>query len=569
MVAISEVPDETPATEAEANLGVREFKSEFDTASAVLDIGLSTEHRPDAISLDYHTCYTLGPVQIGDFSAGPIDRAWRVRCTGNVVYRARLNDDRTDFDPEQVLFQFAGVAPTEIDAAFDQAARILVCMERATGIEGQPELWIYYFDPFAADYILTKFGNGRTPRAVLDDVQDSSNADILVFYMNDNVGMCYRQQRDRYAVEYIVTGTVPVAVDTSGMTVVGPVTFSYPSPFDSISGYLGQQFASGINSTLRLAFSSGTPTVYPSTTKFAGALSGGGNPSNPADAGKGGAVEINFSTPVNFVEIEMNNSTFDGAVAVAYDANYKVLGRHIFTHTVGGVAQLAQLASAGIKYLYLAASATDVTTWDNLRYSTSPLPVVADDVWPPASNIFIEDVYRSTDHRVNILYSVHNPATGTYALKSKSTALYPFALDFESWQMRNTVPQASDVHKVFIYALPPGELDPVGNAPDGHTEYDLWQLLSVLPISGILINPISLIDHTLYDKDSWQMFTVVPQSGTVPVVLFFHTLYDIDNWQLFQATPQSGILVLVVIVHTLYDIDAWKLTTTPQSGILA
>lgn len=569
---VVEQPDDTPATEAEANYGVREFRSELAADTVVLDSGLSLERRPDAISLDYLTCYTMGPVQVGDFSAGPVDRPWRIRAVGNVVYRSRLNDARTDFEDDVELFRFTGVVPTEIDAAFDQAARVLICMERASGSGGQSELWIYYYDPFAADYILTKFGVGRTPRAVLDDAQDSVNADILVFYMNDAVGMCYRMQRDRYATEYIVTGTVPVAVDTTGMNVVGPVLWNYPGPADSLSGYSGYTSAVGAGVTLRSSLGNSAPGIYSPlpNAKFSGYLDRSVLHAGEGGLGivPGGGFEITFSTLVNFVEIVMNDSTFDGAVMVARDVNYNELGRHTFTKTVAGADQLAQLAFAGIKYLNVSASATDTTTWKNLRYSADPLPVVGPDVWPPSPLIFLEDVYRSTDRRVNVLYSVHDPVTGTYELRSKSTVLYPVNLDVDSWQMLQTLPQLSDLHRVLLYAMQTGGLTPEGVAPDAFLDIDNWQMFQVLPQSGIIVAPV--ITHTLYDVDAFQMFTALPQSGLLPVVIIVHTLYDIDSFQMLPALPQSGTITLVVIVHTLYDIDSWQmLATLPQSGTLA
>lgn len=561
-MAIVEQPDDTPATEAEANLGVREFKSELAAATVTLDNGLSLERRPDAISLDYLTCFTMGPINVGDFSAGPVDRPWRIRCIGNNVFRSRLNDDRTDFEDDQLLFSFAGVSPTEIDAAFDQAARVLVCMERPSGQDGLPELWIYYYDPFAADYILTKFGVGRTPRAILDDAQDSSNADILVFYMNNDVGLCYRQQRDRYATEYIVTGTVPTAVDTSGLNIVDLV-WNYSGPADSISGYLGYPSVQANNAILRSV--GGTPALHdaPPSNWYVGII----DAANPlVNKLQGYAAYITFTVPVNFFEAELVSALQNGCAIIAYDVNGVELGRKTFVSS--GAPQIGQLAYTGIKTVLLSSDQFKAGTWRNMKYSTDSLPVIAPDAWPPAPLIFLEDVYRSTDRRVNVLYSVHDPIAGTYKLQSKSTVLYPFNIDTESWQMLHTLPQASQVPKVVFYALPVGDLTPEGAIPEAYLDPDNWQMLSALPQNSLLVSIV--ITHTLYDIDNWQMLATLPQSGSLPVVIVSHTLYDIDNWQMLPTLPQSGTLPVIVIFHTLYDTDNWQmLATLPQSGILA
>jgi hypothetical protein len=195
--------DDVPVNLGGISVTSKEFQAEWADPESRLDDGLSIDRRPDAISFDYLNCYSLGPIQLGDFSAGPVNRPWRIRASGGIIYSSRQGDDGI-FEPEEIVFTFSGTGATEIDAAFDQSAHILVCMERATGVGGSPEIWIYYYDPFLVDYALTNFGAGRTPRAILDDILDSANADILVFYLADSVGMCWRQQRERYLTERVV-----------------------------------------------------------------------------------------------------------------------------------------------------------------------------------------------------------------------------------------------------------------------------------------------------------------------------------------------------------------------------
>jgi hypothetical protein len=165
----------------------------------------SLDRRPDAISSDYSFAYTFGPVQLSDFSQGLLNRAWRIRADNNLgsVLLSRANDANTDWEPETVLFNYAGAPVVEVDAAFDQQGRVFVCCERSSGVAGASELWFYYFNGLVGDYTLENFGPGRTPRAILDSPLDPAIADVLVFYADDaNDRISYRQQRDRYQVVY-------------------------------------------------------------------------------------------------------------------------------------------------------------------------------------------------------------------------------------------------------------------------------------------------------------------------------------------------------------------------------
>lgn len=185
--------------------GYREFKADFDTATHVKDSGLSLERRPDAISYDYLEAFSRGPLDIGDSSAGPINRTWRVHTDGYSVFYERENLLHNGYDPEQLLFSIPDDTPPilELDVSFDQNARILVCAERATGTGGALELWLYWFDPFAASFVFTSFGEGRSPKVLLDDLVSIFESDLLVFYCKDSTGvLCYRMQRDRYQTEY-------------------------------------------------------------------------------------------------------------------------------------------------------------------------------------------------------------------------------------------------------------------------------------------------------------------------------------------------------------------------------
>src|SRR5690606_26034351 len=79
----------------------------------------------------------------------------------------------------------------------------VVCMERATGVSGASEVWIWFYDPTIPGMVLRNFGAGRTPRALLDRPLEVPDSDVCVFYVADQGRIAYRQQRDRYAVEIL------------------------------------------------------------------------------------------------------------------------------------------------------------------------------------------------------------------------------------------------------------------------------------------------------------------------------------------------------------------------------
>jgi hypothetical protein len=206
-------PDDIPLSTGNYSTFERQFQGQFNTISAV-NTGTSVLRRPDAVSLDYLVAFTLGPVAVGDVSQGPIAFIWRVRVDNsiNTVYVTRAQGNT--WGPESVLFTFSGEPIIELDTAFDQSGRVLVCAERATGGGNTSEIWIYWFNPFTSLFEFDDFEAGRTPRALLDNPSDLANSDIQVFFMSDSgsVGIVYRQQRDAYAIVHTTPVTTAINI---------------------------------------------------------------------------------------------------------------------------------------------------------------------------------------------------------------------------------------------------------------------------------------------------------------------------------------------------------------------
>lgn len=160
---------------------------------------ISLTKRPDAISFDYLYAFTTGPVDFLNADEGLFARAWRVRCDNDLkkIFISRANADNTDWEPEIELLTFVGDPFDEVDIAFDQQGNVAVSGSRGT------EIWLYFYDPTIPGYAFTLIAEGRTPRIALDNPFGEGDTDVLLFYVNaTNDSIVYRQQRDRYEIEY-------------------------------------------------------------------------------------------------------------------------------------------------------------------------------------------------------------------------------------------------------------------------------------------------------------------------------------------------------------------------------
>lgn len=106
------------------------------------------------------------------------------------------------------------VVPSYIDIAFDQNDRFFL-----SWLEDDDKIKIYWYDPLISNYTITEIAQGTNPCCQLDDYRAIfiPNSDILLVYQREN-NVFYRQQRDRYLVEYAVPHNFSaVEIDTCGM----------------------------------------------------------------------------------------------------------------------------------------------------------------------------------------------------------------------------------------------------------------------------------------------------------------------------------------------------------------
>ena len=164
---------------------------------------LSTVSRPAPLSggransITNKIDYEEGPVDIEDSSQGLRVQTWKGQVYDQGVFLEDVTGNRTD-----VLIQ---PNITEMSFTFDQNAKPIIVYV----LYGQTKLW--WFDTAVNDRVITDFGAGLlSPRLFLDDKRSmaSSINDVLLGYVRIG-NLYYRQQRDRYAVEYLLaTGVV-------------------------------------------------------------------------------------------------------------------------------------------------------------------------------------------------------------------------------------------------------------------------------------------------------------------------------------------------------------------------
>lgn len=170
----------------------REFQSQFADGNTE---GTSWIRRPDAISASYLQALSPGPRALNDPTEGLLVKGWYVRADnleGKVYIAGAKADIRLGWEEEQLLFEYTGADIAELDFAFDQNGAPMVVMERTDG-----HLWIRYYKPSVAGFVLEDFGAGLCPRVILDDPIKVGTSDLLVFYKAGGT-LQYREQNDLY-----------------------------------------------------------------------------------------------------------------------------------------------------------------------------------------------------------------------------------------------------------------------------------------------------------------------------------------------------------------------------------
>lgn len=135
----------------------------------------------------------MGGVALNDPSQGLMVKPWRAFADGAGNVFVESEDDPP-------VFQFAAPGITTISLTFDHNMEPFVAFTQPDGTK------FYWFDTFDSMHKITALPLGSSwPRASLDDKRQISSAtsDIILAYIRDG-NLYFRQQRDRYLIEYLL-----------------------------------------------------------------------------------------------------------------------------------------------------------------------------------------------------------------------------------------------------------------------------------------------------------------------------------------------------------------------------
>ena len=149
---------------------------------------------PDGIERSvYTTDQELGGIALSDASQGLQVQVWTITYVNEdvIVIPADTGSPTT-------LFTLTGI--TEINLSFDQNMNVFV----AYVMEGQA--WYYWYDPIPQTFLHQIMASDvDNPRCCMDDkrIEVVDSSDILLAYTRGD-NLYYREQRDRYTVEYLL-----------------------------------------------------------------------------------------------------------------------------------------------------------------------------------------------------------------------------------------------------------------------------------------------------------------------------------------------------------------------------
>ena len=142
--------------------------------------------------------YENGGIAIQDASKGLNYQVWKAYIDINDVILS------SDTQPEFVAYTAVGIE--EISFTFDRNMNFTLAFVQ----NGEAKL--YWYDSAIAGMTVTNFGTAvSSPKVTHDDKRDleSSSSDVIFAYVK-NGNLYYRQQRDRFATEYLLMEGVSV-----------------------------------------------------------------------------------------------------------------------------------------------------------------------------------------------------------------------------------------------------------------------------------------------------------------------------------------------------------------------
>lgn len=158
--------------------------------------------------------YELGGVAIQDTSEGLEVQGWFCYLDPDTdkIYLCPVDS----VTPIEIAEQ---VGVIELSVAFDQSMRWVLALLLESG-----DLKFYWYDTVIADYTITTFTDIVSVKTTLDDKRPlqilRDNTDVILTYIKSDNNLYYRQQRDRYEIEYLLYEDCPPnnRISNFGMT---------------------------------------------------------------------------------------------------------------------------------------------------------------------------------------------------------------------------------------------------------------------------------------------------------------------------------------------------------------
>lgn len=138
--------------------------------------------------------YVMGGLAIGDASAGREVQVWNVAYNGaNITVRPEVG---------AVAFSMAQSDVQSVSLAFDNNMGLAIAWTTSSGAN------LYYFDTLTTAYTTQFFPGITSCRVCVDDARDfyAAQSDVIFSYTLSNT-LYYRQQRDRYDIQYTIGAT--------------------------------------------------------------------------------------------------------------------------------------------------------------------------------------------------------------------------------------------------------------------------------------------------------------------------------------------------------------------------
>ena len=140
------------------------------------------------------TQHVMGGIALNDPSKGRLYQPWTVTYDGSSILVNPASDP--------VVFTLPAAGVTSVSLAFDNNMGLVIAWTTSTGAN------LYYYDTPTSSYVTRNFPGIISCRVCVDDPREfyTGNSDVIFGYTIGG-NLCYRQQRDRYNVEYVIKTT--------------------------------------------------------------------------------------------------------------------------------------------------------------------------------------------------------------------------------------------------------------------------------------------------------------------------------------------------------------------------